>query len=387
MNSIFERINAQNFASIPSHKKDADAFFDFISKEMKHTVPSYQPIRDLEVDKRFDSNAQIGFFLAKNLLRGFVCEAHLTHKNFKNSLLDFLKEKGNLLYRKVMEDEIVYIFLYKDLILNLMVSDMLLQDKICGISIFHTIDTDPFPKELEDFIIPNKEVSEIGLIKATQYGPTVSWIDFTSDQEFSLDHYNDDFEVFLDDLTKKLNTSKTGLYLLHGESGTGKSSSIRHIISKVKRQFVFIAPQMVHCLTTPEFTNLITSQLKGSVLIIEDAEKALMKRTSEDAFHNSELVSCLLNLTDGLYADMAGTSIIATYNCERSLIDPALLRKGRLKSEYHFKKLSIDKSQKVMDKQGHDVTVNDGMTLADIFNYESQYTNNKPEKRTVGFGR
>ena len=113
-----------------------------------------------------------------------------------------------------------------------------------------------------------------------------------------------------------------------------------------------------------------------------------MKRASEDAFHNSELVSCLLNLTDGIYADMAGTSIIATYNCERSLIDPALLRKGRLRSEYHFKKLSVEKSQKLMDKQGHKVDVEEPMTLADIFNYETQYTNNKAEKkRSVGFGR
>jgi SpoVK/Ycf46/Vps4 family AAA+-type ATPase len=69
------------------------------------------------------------------------------------------------------------------------------------------------------------------------------------------------------------------------------------------------------------------------------------------------------------------------------LIDPALLRKGRLRSEYHFQKLSVERSQKLMDKQGHDVIVEDPMTLADIFNYEKQYSNKKTEKkRSVGFG-
>jgi SpoVK/Ycf46/Vps4 family AAA+-type ATPase len=155
----------------------------------------------------------------------------------------------------------------------------------------------------------------------------------------------------------------------------------------VDRPVVFIPPQMINCLSNPEFTELVTNSLKGSILVIEDAEKALMKRESQDGFFNSELVSSILNLTDGLYADLAQTAIIATYNCDRNLIDPALLRKGRLRSEYHFQKLSVEKSQKLMDKQGHDVIVEDPMTLADIFNYEKQYSNKKTEKkRSVGFG-
>jgi SpoVK/Ycf46/Vps4 family AAA+-type ATPase len=145
---------------------------------------------------------------------------------------------------------------------------------------------------------------------------------------------------------------------------------------------------MINYLSNPEFTELVLSSLKDSVLIIEDAEKALMKRETEDGFYNSELVSTLLNLTDGLYADLARTSIIATYNCDRNLIDPALLRKGRLRSEYKFTRLNVEKSQILMDKLGNAVKVDAPMTLADIFNYEKQYTNEerKKSKRVVGFG-
>lgn len=379
-----------NFSSTqtPTPKQETEAFFKFLEEEVKVTVPVHPAFNQIEIARRLDSEPHVGFYIAQQIFKTLISEAHLTHLEFDFKLLNFLKQEGTLVYRKAVEDEIMMFFLYKELIVNLRIDSMKLPKLIKGISLYHSLATSALPPEIEKFIVTPKSVPKIGLIKTNQYGPYVSWIDFTSDHKFSFDYYNDDFKEFSDDLNHKISTIKTGLYLFHGEPGTGKSSSIKHIVSQVNRQFIFIAPQMVHCLSNPEFTSLVTDQLKDSVLIIEDAEKALMKRASEDAFHNSELVSCLLNLTDGIYADMAGTSIIATYNCERSLIDPALLRKGRLRSEYHFKKLSVEKSQKLMDKQGHKVDVEEPMTLADIFNYETQYTNNKAEKkRSVGFGR
>ena len=370
-------------------KKDSDLFSKFLMEEIKVTANTLPSFENINIDKRFDSNSHAGFYLAQTLFKTVISETHLTHLTFGLELFTFLKDKGTLLYRRVLEDEVSYFFLYKDLIVSVSAIDNFKPEiTISGISTFHSIKTNPFPKELNEFIIKPKNTPKIGLIKTNQYGPFVSWVDMNSDQKFSYDYYNDDFSNFVDDLKVKITKEKTGLYLFHGEPGTGKSSFIRHIVSEIDRQFVFVPPQMVHCLSSPDFTNLVTSHLKDTVLIIEDAEKALMTRTSEDAFHNSELVSSILNLTDGLYADMAGISIVATYNCERNLIDPALLRKGRLKSEYQFKKLSIEKSQSLMDSLGFDVSVNEEMSLADIFNHEAQFTNNKVEKkRQVGFGR
>jgi ATP-dependent 26S proteasome regulatory subunit len=112
-----------------------------------------------------------------------------------------------------------------------------------------------------------------------------------------------------------------------------------------------------------------------------------MKRESEDGFANSTLVSSILNLTDGLYADLGQLAIIATYNCDRNLIDPALLRKGRLKAEYRFDKLNKNKAKFLSDKLGKNISINNDMTLADIFNSEEQYSNNsKSEKKSIGFG-
>lgn len=143
---------------------------------------------------------------------------------------------------------------------------------------------------------------------------------------------------------------------------------------------------MINQLSTPEFADIITDTNKGSVLILEDAEKALMKREAEDGFSNSTLVSSVLNLTDGLYADLGNTAIIATYNCNRNLIDPALLRKGRLKAEYKFDKLSKEKSQALMNSLGHNVNIKESMTIADIFNYDNQYTNIEGDRDATPIG-
>jgi len=231
----------------------------------------------------------------------------------------------------------------------------------------------------------------IGIIKQSNGRLYISDMEMSDKQTYSENYYNEDFPEFLEDMTCKLQKNEAGLFLLHGEPGTGKSSAIRYLIKQLydTRRFVFVPPHMTHSLALPEFADLLTGEGKGSVLVVEDAEKALMKREGADGFHNSELVSSVLNLTDGLYADITKTAIIATYNCDRSNIDTALLRKGRLKSEYEFKKLSADKAQALADELNNGMVVDDDTTLADVFNYGQQFSNseniNKP-KRVVGFG-
>ena len=58
-----------------------------------------------------------------------------------------------------------------------------------------------------------------------------------------------------------------------------------------------------------------------------------------------------------------------------------------MKAEYKFNRLSVEKSQNLMDKLENEHEVEDPMTLADIFNFEKQYSNEERKaKRVVGFG-
>ena len=373
------------------NKKNVEVFRTWIDKELETTFPvGMEGVDCLDV---LEGQGAMLWHLCNHKYKQLPSSYHKDTTKYNLNLLNFLQESGTVILRKVYDNndlpEVAYIFEYNSYFITFTVTFDSDHENpfINGFSAYHPININPDFNVFSKFEIKPKNTPKIGIIKSNRYGPYVSWMEHNTNLEFKYDYYNDDFSVFFGDLKEKLKENKTGLYLLYGEAGTGKSSTIRHLITQTDRPVVFIPPQMISCLSSPDFTDLVTSSLKNCILVIEDAEKALMKRESQDGFFNSELVSSILNLTDGLYADLANTSIIATYNCDRSLIDPALLRKGRLRSEYHFRKLSVDKAKKLMKDLGHEGTVNEEMSLADIFNFDKQYTNDvKEKKRAVGFG-
>lgn len=365
-------------------------------KRMKEEVtsssslpPEYPP---LVMNNKPDGAWELSYLVASKWFKKPMCEFVFGIKDLSYDLLDFLKNNATCIFRTTHQTspDGCYIFFYKNVFLHLSVGAKEDEEKmtITGLTIYYTVDN-PIPyDDINQFKSEDKtEKPKIGIVKASRGGMYISKLNLSHTQTFSFEHYNDDFEEFEAKMVQQLSEKKPGLFLFHGEPGTGKSSAIRHLVETVKRNFIFIPPQMISHLSSPEFADIITDTHKGSVLIIEDAEKALMKRESEDGFSNSTLVSSVLNLTDGLYADLGQLAIIATYNCDRNLIDPALLRKGRLKAEYRFDKLTKHKAQTLAEKIGKNIEVIEDMTLADIFNFEDQISNNeKVEKKSIGFG-
>ena len=108
-------------------------------------------------------------------------------------------------------------------------------------------------------------------------------------------------------------------------------------------------------------------QGEGCVLIIEDAEEALVEQGSS----RNSAVTNLLNLSDGIIGDALRIQIITTFNTDFKNIDPAILRKGRLLSLYEFKELEVEKEQNLLTSLGSQETITRPMTLADIYNYDS----------------
>ena len=87
-------------------------------------------------------------------------------------------------------------------------------------------------------------------------------------------------------------------------------------------------------------------------------------------------------------ANVFNISIIATYNSPRQSIDKALLRKGRLKAEYQFGKLSIEQSQKIVNKVKKGYKVTTPMTLAEIYNLDDEdhiVSTELVEEKRMGF--
>ncbi len=102
---------------------------------------------------------------------------------------------------------------------------------------------------------------------------------------------------------------------------------------------------------------------KDSVLVIEDAENVLKTRQGGD----NQAMSNILNISDGLMSDVLNMGIVATFNCDVSELDSALMRPGRLIARYDFKKLTKEKAQKLSDKLGFKTTITGPMTVAEIY--------------------
>jgi len=194
--------------------------------------------------------------------------------------------------------------------------------------------------------------------------------------------YEEDFKEVDDVIQQRLNKKlDKGIVLLHGLPGTGKTTYLRYLIGKIKKRILFLSPSAASQMMDPDFIELLISN-PDSVLIIEDAENILMDRK----ISNNAAVSNLLNISDGLLADFLNVQTICTFNNSLTLIDSALLRKGRLIAKYEFGKLGINKSQKLSQHFGFDALINQPMTIADIANQNEAAQ--KPEHvEIMGFRR
>ena len=99
---------------------------------------------------------------------------------------------------------------------------------------------------------------------------------------------------------------------------------------------------------------------------------------------NNAAVSNLLNISDGLLADFLNVQLICTFNSPLTMVDSALMRKGRLIAKYEFGKLSVAKAQALSKHFGHDVEIIKPMTIAEVANpHEAEQASNRIE--IVGF--
>jgi hypothetical protein len=223
---------------------------------------------------------------------------------------------------------------------------------------------------------------KVGLILRDDFGLTLKKFDVSPGDMSVEENYCDDFKDISDKIVDTLNTDdNTGLVLLHGKPGSGKTTYIRHLSTLLDKDIMFVPNNMADILTSPEFIPFIM-KFPNSIIIIEDAEKVIRSRESGG---NNEATSNILNMSDGILGECLKTQIIATFNIDRENIDKALLRKGRLIAEYEFNELDVDKSNKLLKKLNIDFTTKEPMLLTDIYNYEDNIGINDNKKQKIGF--
>ena len=196
-------------------------------------------------------------------------------------------------------------------------------------------------------------------------------------------HYNDDFKPVYNEIKKFLDPKnrKSGIVILNGMPGTGKTTLIRHIVSEFPGRYIFINNSMGMRLNQPEFITFLMEH-KDSIFILEDCEAVVMDRQLT-GFNNA--VAAILNMADGIMSDIFNGKFICTFNTDISKVDQALLRRGRCYGNYEFKKLEAKKAKVLLEERGYDVDKCDDMTLADIYNYENTIVEETQKSKAIGF--
>jgi hypothetical protein len=319
-------------------------------------IPSKNYIGSIDIDKAYD----------------FVRE------NYKPEIIDVFRSSS--FYRLKEQQQ-------TDKIVVIMKGSIMITLDCTWVDIFFPAEkqewADALVDVLKEFQEPEKEDDhEINIITGNSRGLFLKRIPLTP-HALDVDlFYNEDFKA-IDVLIKQRLSARDdkGIVLLHGLPGTGKTTYLRHLVASLNKRVMFLSPSVAANLMSPDLINILIDH-PNSILVVEDAENIMMNRK----YNSDSSVSNLLNISDGLLSDCLNVQIVCTFNCPLSLIDPALMRKGRLIARYEFGKLSADKAQVLSDHMGFETSISYPMTIAEVTR-QNEVAEKASIKEVIGFRR
>jgi len=236
-----------------------------------------------------------------------------------------------------------------------------------------------------------REPTVFHIIKETRFGVETEEVEVTWPhpvREVDLElHYGSDFAGWALRLITTLQSHTSGITILRGEPGTGKTSFIRYLIQKLRRshRFYYLPVNRSGMLTNADLVEFWVAEnarhaKSTKVVILEDAESLLIERGND----NRDQVSNLLNVSDGLLGEFLRVHLICTVNCDIARLDPAITRNGRLLAYRNFRRLSAEEARKLAVARALELRPQESYTLADIYNQEQVAFDEA--KRHPGFG-
>lgn len=175
---------------------------------------------------------------------------------------------------------------------------------------------------------------------------------------------------------KKHDKGNGGLSIFYGENGTGKTSIIKYLASKMDRNVIFIPNNMIeHSINNPEFRTIM-KQYKKSIVILDDCELLFDNyQTRSNIFINN-----LLQITDGFLSDLMDINFITIFNTNKlEDINNSLINSNNLVDIIKFNYLSKKESNELSDFLRKKSDYSDDNKVIDI-------VKNKKANDKKGFG-
>lgn len=355
---------------------------------ISNSNPLKTDLSNVFAERRGSFLNEFTLFVAQfNSIPNFIHEINIDCKKaytwfaetYKNEIKDFYFNKRYFNDNKSAEFDDLFFILYDDLIIDFDTNSSIVR------FLYRNTDYSKIDKIIRGIISFKKRKDrnkpEIALLILTRRGIDVKTL-FINKPRLSIDfNYNDDFKEVHQSIFKRLSKKNDkGLVLLHGRPGTGKTSYIRYLIASLKKNVIFLPPNMAGAITNPDLISILIDN-QNSIFVIEDAENIVVDRDKD----GSSPVSALLNISDGLLSDCLNIQIICSFNTDLSKVDSALMRKGRLIAKYEFKELEVNKAQKLSDKLGYTKTIHSPMTLTSIYNQEDKDYHEIKRNSSIGF--
>lgn len=209
-----------------------------------------------------------------------------------------------------------------------------------------------------------------------------------SDEMLAL-HYGEGFAEWTAKFAAGL--SQSGLSILRGKPGTGKTSFLRHLIySNSETHRFYYLPVDAFGLLQAAMTDFLAKESKQHegmtlVMVLEDAEQLLLNRRG----NKDGLASTLLNFTDGFVGDIVTAHLICTINGDIKDLDEAVLRPGRQRFFREFDLLDAKRAAALALKLGISLVEKRAYSLAELYHFKDVQDNillPERQQRPIGFG-
>lgn len=234
-----------------------------------------------------------------------------------------------------------------------------------------------FPQSIQNCLVKNNKEHKINYVYKTHYGYETKDLKINNQITELYDNYNDDLPH--EQLTNFINGQNSGISILYGAPGTGKTSYIRYLIGQNPNiDFYWLDQSAFYEMNNADFIEFLC-EMKDSVVILEDCECILKSREETP----NTVLSSILNLSDGMLGDSLNLKFICTFNTDLQSLDKALLRKGRLKMQYEFKELTKDKVSHLFEKLNITDTPK-SMAICEVYNLHEDNGTIK-ERKKIGF--